>query len=179
MICRSPDTALGKLTIRNVEIIGFTAKGGNGANGGGGGLGAGGAIYAAGAELTIDSSTFVNNGAGGGNGSDDNIGPAGGGGGLGGHGGRGTPKLKSREAGPAAAAGGREGTGGPNGSIQDFNGAEAVADYLQRRRGWRRHVAGRTDSPGSRIQMRRRGSRIGRSRTERYLSGRRQAAVVS
>ena len=58
----------GNLTIKNIHIKGFTAKGGNGGIGGGGGLGAGGAIYVQGGNLTIESSTFENNGAGGGNG---------------------------------------------------------------------------------------------------------------
>jgi hypothetical protein len=35
----------GSLTIQNLHVKGFRAKGGNGTNGGGGGLGAGGAVY--------------------------------------------------------------------------------------------------------------------------------------
>jgi len=121
-----PGDGVGKLTIRNLEIIGFTAKGGNGDNGGGGGLGAGGAIFAAGAELTIESSTFVNNGAGGGNGSlrGSGKGPAGGGGGLGGHGGVGTPDAQFTDGG-GGGGGGARGKGGPNGATGDFNGRKA------------------------------------------------------
>ena len=59
----------GNLTIRNIYIRGFVAKGGNGASGGGGGMGAGGAIYVMeSSSLTVDGSTFEGNGATGGNG---------------------------------------------------------------------------------------------------------------
>ena len=78
----------GNLYIKNLEIVGFTAKGGQGADGGGGGLGAGGAIYVYDAVLTVENTTFENNGAGGGNGTgvtNDTVG--GGGGGVGGDGG--------------------------------------------------------------------------------------------
>ena len=78
---------IGRLTIRNAVIKGFTARGGNGAAGGGGGLGAGGGIYVARGFLLVDRSTFEDNGAGGGNGSTGNFGGGGGGGGLAGHGG--------------------------------------------------------------------------------------------
>jgi hypothetical protein len=54
----------GDLTIRNVYVKGFHIKGGDGGKGGGGGgLGAGGAIYVAGGSLTVENSTFENNGA--------------------------------------------------------------------------------------------------------------------
>jgi hypothetical protein len=77
----------GNLTIRNIYIKGFTARGGNGAGGGGGGMGAGGAIYVNG-TLTVENSTFENNGARGGGGSSHvTSGPGGGGGGLSGNGG--------------------------------------------------------------------------------------------
>jgi hypothetical protein len=78
----------GNLTLRNVYIKGFHIKRGNGGPGGGGGLGAGGAIYVSGpGELTVENSTFENNGAVGGNGGADGV--SGGGGGLSGDGGRG------------------------------------------------------------------------------------------
>jgi hypothetical protein len=78
----------GSLSLRNAYIKGFAARGGNGADGGGGGLGAGGAIYVHGGALTVENSTFEDNGAFGGNGSRsrENRG-GGGGGGLSGHGG--------------------------------------------------------------------------------------------
>lgn len=70
---------IGKLTIRNAYVKGFTAKGGNGAAGGGGGLGAGGAVFVSRGILVVDRSTFEDNGAGGGNGSSGNFGGGGGG----------------------------------------------------------------------------------------------------
>ena len=76
----------GSLTLRNVTVIGFHAKGGDGRNGGGGGLGAGGAIYLQSGSLIVEGSTFGDNGATGGNGGKWD-GDAGGGGGLGGNGG--------------------------------------------------------------------------------------------
>ena len=57
----------GDLTLKNVYIKGFHIKGGNGRGGGGGGLGAGGAIYNE-RNLTVENSTFENNGAVGGRG---------------------------------------------------------------------------------------------------------------
>jgi List-Bact-rpt repeat protein len=79
----------GNLTIRNANIVGFTNLGGNGGSGGGGGgMGAGGAIYVQGGSLTVDSTTFQNNGATGGTGGDTSIANGGGGGGgIGGAGG--------------------------------------------------------------------------------------------
>ena len=80
-----PGDGKGKLTLKNLFIKGFTAKGGNGASGGGGGLGAGGAIYVLQAGLDVQNTTFQDNGAGGGNGSANvNATGGGGGGGLGG-----------------------------------------------------------------------------------------------
>src|ERR1051325_8164317 len=93
---------VGNLYIKNLHIKGFTAKGGNGAGGGGGGLGAGGAIYVYDAVLTVENSTFDDNGAGGGNGSHNPGVAGGGGGGLRGNGGA---------LGPDAVAGGRGGGG--------------------------------------------------------------------
>ena len=90
----------GRLTLRNVYIKGFHIKGGNGGSvGGGGGLGAGGAIYVNLGSLTVENSTFENNGAVGGNGDDGHVGTqkGGGGGGLSGNGGDGCP-LAAAEA---------------------------------------------------------------------------------
>lgn len=77
----------GTLTLQDVYVVGFSAKGGNGANGGGGGLGAGGAIYVNGGTLSVQRSTFENNSATGGNGGGAAGTAGGGGGGLGGNGG--------------------------------------------------------------------------------------------
>ncbi len=80
----------GALTLRNVYIRGFHAKGGNGTGGGGGGMGAGGAIYLQNGTLTVENSTFDDNGAVGGNGGASGWGTGGdegGGGGIGGAGG--------------------------------------------------------------------------------------------
>jgi len=78
----------GNLYLKNLYIKGFTAKGGAGKGGGGGGLGAGGAIYVYNSVLTVENSTFEDNGAGGGNGSAViNDAAGGGGGGVGGNGG--------------------------------------------------------------------------------------------
>ncbi len=93
----APDvvSGTGNLTIWNLYIKGFTGKGGHGAHAGGGGLGAGGAIYVKDGTLTIEHSTFQNNGACGGDGGgergeilDGSLDAGGGGGGLGGDGGR-------------------------------------------------------------------------------------------
>jgi hypothetical protein len=184
---------VGTLTIRNLEIIGFTAKGGNGASGGGGGLGAGGAIYAAGADLTIESSTFVNNGAGGGNGSlhGSGKGPAGGGGGLGGHGGIGTPDALFADGG-GGGGGGSRGKGGPNGVLGNLFDQKAWRTFatgaggggtlrdgeVNRVRGFRCGGEGADGGDGQdwylpgrrrRRRFRRRGSRYQRRRRERTL----------
>ena len=53
----------GNLTLKNVHVRGFHIRGGYGYTGGGGGLGAGGAIYVNEAFLTVENSTFENNGA--------------------------------------------------------------------------------------------------------------------
>jgi len=78
----------GNLTISEMFITGFIAKGGNGADGGGGGMGAGGAIYVVSGALTVVDCTFANNGALGGAGSTTDQAAGGGGGGLGGNGGK-------------------------------------------------------------------------------------------
>jgi len=59
----------GNLTITEMFITGFIAKGGKGSGGGGGGMGAGGAIYVESGTLTIVGCTFSNNGALGGGGA--------------------------------------------------------------------------------------------------------------
>ena len=100
----------GDLTLKNVYIIGFGVKGGDGGDyGGGGGLGAGGAIYVQGpATLTVANSTFYGNGATGGNGNGcGDCGEGGGGGGLSGKGGKG---LTGASAG--GGGGGARGDGG-------------------------------------------------------------------
>jgi hypothetical protein len=76
----------GNLTISEMFITGFVAKGGHGSGGGGGGMGAGGAIYVESGALTVINCTFSNNGALGGAGSTDIFPGGGGGGGLGGNG---------------------------------------------------------------------------------------------
>jgi hypothetical protein len=119
----------GHLTIRNVHIKGFVAKGGDGVAGGGGGLGAGGAIYVYGglprkqsserARLTVENSTFEANFAVGGAGASGFYGHGGGGGGIGGAGGMPTcdPQPYLVTPGPCAGAGG--GGGGSKGKGGD------------------------------------------------------------
>jgi hypothetical protein len=107
----------GDLTLRNVYVKGFHVKGGDGGiGGGGGGLGAGGAIWNEG-HLTVENSTFENNGAVGGRGHASDIGNVGlgggGGGGLSGNGGRGDGHSS------AGGGGGSVGDGGEGGSVWD------------------------------------------------------------
>jgi CSLREA domain-containing protein len=99
----------GSLTLLNVHVTGFQAKGGNGADGGGGGLGAGGAIYVQNGNLTIETSTFDSNVATGGNGGGYYV-EAGGGGGLGGNGGPGA--LNGFGEANGGGGGGSRGNGG-------------------------------------------------------------------
>jgi hypothetical protein len=97
----------GDLTLRNVYIKDFHIQGGHGGLGGGGGLGAGGAIFNAGA-LTVENSTFENNGALGGRGGGSaltNV-AGGGGGGLFGIGGDGCHDFNG------GGGGGSHGDGG-------------------------------------------------------------------
>ena len=119
----------GDLTIRSLYIKGFTTKGGDSATGGGGGMGAGGAICNNG-TLTVENSTFENNGARGGDGgSHITSGPGGGGGGLGGNGGSargnslfdqtGQPVGYLGEGG-GGGGGGSRGNGGINGDNDPF-----------------------------------------------------------
>jgi hypothetical protein len=80
----------GNLTISEAYIKGFEVWGGDGRRGGGGGLGAGGAVYVQGGQLTVEKSTFEQNGALGGDGAslpEAGATAGGGGGGLGGNGG--------------------------------------------------------------------------------------------
>ena len=109
-------TGTGNLILRNLYIVGFTAKGGDGASGGGGGMGAGGAIFVKGGSVTVENSTFSTNSAVGGKGStQDNAGFGGGGGGLGGNGGAGVPG--------SGGGGGGGGSGGDGGSPGEESGA--------------------------------------------------------
>lgn len=116
-------TGAGSLTLENVYIKGFTAKGGNGAAGGGGGLGAGGAVFVASglagftpkfaSSLTVTNSTFQGNAAAGGNDNTNcdplvGCGDGGGGGGLGGNGGTAIVGLN----GGGGGGGGSRGNGG-------------------------------------------------------------------
>ena len=105
----------GNLTIQNMYIKGFKAKGGDGADGGGGGLGAGGAIYVEGGHLTVENSTFDGNQAVGGNGGNHST--SGGGGGLSGNGGNAGADAVGRTLGGGGGGGSRgngaRGGGGP------------------------------------------------------------------
>ena len=112
----------GSLSLGNVYIEGFRAKGGDGANGGGGGLGAGGAIYVQSGSLTVDNSTFDGNRAIGGNGSFGE-GSGGGGGGLGGNGGSGGDDQGGGGGGGARGNGGKSDFGGGGGGGIVFSGA--------------------------------------------------------
>jgi len=108
-----PGDGVGKLTIYNLYIKGFVAKGGNGAGGGGGGMGAGGAIYVTGGAVTVVNTTFEDNGAGGGNGSlGGDFGPGGGGGGFRGTGGFGTGEVGYITIGTGGGGGGARANGG-------------------------------------------------------------------
>jgi uncharacterized repeat protein (TIGR01451 family) len=112
----------GNLTLQDVYVKGFQAKGGDGGQGGGGGLGAGGAIYVGKLSsgvpaLTVENSTFEANGATGGNGAPGLVNGSGfdgdgGGGGLGGDGSRPTD---------IAGGGGGGSTGG--GGLSSDSGA--------------------------------------------------------
>lgn len=122
----------GDVVLRNVNIHGFHIKGGDGGSGGGGGgLGAGGAIYVRGSFLTVENSTFWNNGAVGGNGASQNVGGGGGGGGLSGNGGAscsvsGGGGGGSRGNGGIGTCGGIHQAGGGGGGTV-FSGGNAAA----------------------------------------------------
>jgi len=116
----------GNLTLNQLFITGFIAKGGTGAGGGGGGMGAGGAIYVENGALTVTNSTFSNNSALGGAGSttDNSLGngAGGGGGGLGGNGG---PMVQSTAQGGSVDGGGG---GGSRGNATKAGGGTIVGD---------------------------------------------------
>lgn len=114
----------GTLRLEDVHIIGFSAKGGNGAQGGGGGMGAGGAILVSSGTLHVDRSTFENNTATGGNGAGGAGTAGGGGGGLGGNGGNESGTAGGGGGGSrgnGAGAGGGTGGGG-GGTYQNASG---------------------------------------------------------
>ena len=126
------------LTLKNVYVKDFHIKGGNGGNGGGGGgLGAGGAIYVKTGSLTVENSTFENNGAVGGNGGTHAttlIGRGGGGGGgLAGNGGLGC-EISGGGGGGSRGDGGKHGCstastsqGGGGGGGTLFSGADGTS----------------------------------------------------
>jgi len=111
----------GTLTLHNIYIKDFLARGGDGANGGGGGMGAGGAVYVQGGTLFVENSTFDSNRAVGGNGGGQGPGDTGGGGGGGGIGGYGGGDVDMGGCSPippfyrdfGAGGGGATGEGGP------------------------------------------------------------------
>ncbi len=124
----TPDivSGAGALTIRNLHVKGFYARGGNGGVGAGGGLGAGGAIYVRLGSLTVESSTFEGNRAEGGNGgSGAHIGGGGGGGGLGGDGGSAVAQVFDNLYTTAGGGGGgARGDGGTTRSTGEFGHIE-------------------------------------------------------
>jgi hypothetical protein len=120
---------IGNLSLRNVYIKNFRVNGGDGGDGGGGGLGAGGAIYVDQfAFLTVDRTTFENNGAVGGNGGaqpQTSFFAPGGGGGLSGAGGSGCVGAgggggSGSDGGEGACSGDAGGGGGGGGLIETF-----------------------------------------------------------
>jgi Divergent InlB B-repeat domain len=129
---------VGSLTLSNIYIRGFTAKGGDGSAGGGGGLGAGGAVFVASSlagttpkfagSLTVNNSTFDSNTAAGGNANPDCsselCGDGGGGGGLGGNGGNALVGLNTGGGG----GGGSRGNGGTSTSSGGGGGGGTVGD---------------------------------------------------
>jgi autotransporter-associated beta strand protein len=121
----------GTVNLRNMDLTGGRAvggQGGDGAGGGGGGLGAGGGLFVnAGANVTIQGVTFDGNNATGGNGGGLNaILGGGGGGGLGGNGGSGGTDLLAIGAGGGGGGlfghGGDGGVGGGGGGGSLSNG---------------------------------------------------------
>jgi hypothetical protein len=117
----------GELTIFNLHVKGFKARGGDGPDGGGGGMGAGGAIYLKDGELTLVNSTFEGNSATGGN-SSTNFGRAGGGGGgLSGNGGHAglinaNVQYDGGGGGGGSRGNGANGGGSTDGGFDDFGG---------------------------------------------------------
>ncbi len=138
----------GDLTLRNVYVTAFSAKGGDGGSCAGGGMGAGGAVYLQYGHLTLENSTFQNDAAYGGNGGDVNKfgGGRGGGGGVGGNGGNATGDDGGGGGGgaignggdPNGSGGGGGGTvfsgahggnvGGPGGYLCGGNGSDLLSD---------------------------------------------------
>lgn len=126
----------GALTLENVRVKDFYAKGGNGGQlGGGGGLGAGGAVYVRGGALTIENSTFDGNRAEGGNGGNAlnalntngasfSTDGGGGGGGLGGNGGTSSAFAGFADCPDCPGFGG--GAGGGGGGARGHGGSSAV-----------------------------------------------------
>ena len=121
-VVRTPNgtaSGVGNLTLKNVYIKGFRARGGDSACFGGGGMGAGGAIYVWASYLTVENSTFDGNraiggralgvaGAGTANCATPTV--SGGGGGIWGNGGVGTSDDDGNGAG--GGGGGSKGDGG-------------------------------------------------------------------
>jgi len=124
----------GSLTLLNVHVTGFQAKGGNGADGGGGGLGAGGAIYVQNGNLTIQNSTFDGNAATGGTGGSGSVfvGPegGGGGGGIGGNGGHSPDDVAGGGGGGSRGNGGDAPGGGGGGGGTVNNGATSALSSI-------------------------------------------------
>jgi hypothetical protein len=137
----------GDLTLRNVYVQHFTAKGGDGGSAAGGGMGAGGVAYVQYGHLTVENSTFADNAAIDGNGGDvvrptksnavNGIGGRGGGGGLGGDGGIADGRNAGGGGGGARGHGGVGSRGGGGGGGTVFAGAYAdvggPGGYLLRR----------------------------------------------
>ena len=116
----------GNLTLLDVYIRDFHAKGGDGTSGGGGGLGAGGAVYLKGdGGLTVERSTFSGNDASGGNGAS---GSGGGGGGIGGNGGHGLVEVSSGLGG--GGGGGAVGSGGDGGTFGGGGGGTLLDGHF-------------------------------------------------
>lgn len=121
-VVRTPNgtaSGVGNLTLKNVYIKGFRAKGGDSTCFGGGGMGVGGAIYVWASYLTVENSTFAGNraiggralgvaGAGTANCATPTL--SGGGGGIWGNGGVGTSDDDGNGAG--GGGGGSKGDGG-------------------------------------------------------------------
>ena len=126
----TPDdvTGTGDLTLRDLHVKGFFAKGGDGDDGGGGGLGAGGAVYVRDGSLTIESSTLEGNRAEGGNGGGFGYSGGGGGGGLGGDGGTSSGQVYDQ----FSSAGG----GGGGGASGNGGRSRSTGPYGQVRGGW-------------------------------------------
>jgi CSLREA domain-containing protein len=120
----------GNLTLLDLTVIGFAARGGDAGSygqsegGGGGGLGAGGAVYVKGGKLTVQNCTFEGNSAVGGDGTSlVNPGANGGGGGGGIYGYGGGGNYCSPDCGGSGGGGGGAFTVGFVGDPQGDGGA--------------------------------------------------------